>query len=203
MSKFLKLFLLTTAVAAGLGCVSPFYGTARIEKGWNMDVGVAACTFANTLGTLHYLAGMRGDCEIRYGINNYFQANGRIGAGFGYKVLSDEQEPTKNGPFLLLDGALGLQAAYSINKVTPALRIEAGPVISIIPVVGFGNHEWLSIGSKISTPYDTKELIPELFVTIHLLERWSIFGGVNMLTIASPEWEYPVASLGVGYNIFR
>lgn len=53
-------------------CVSPFYGTARIEPGFHMDAGLAATSFDfATWEGEEWCAGLRGDVELRYGFNEY------------------------------------------------------------------------------------------------------------------------------------
>lgn len=204
-----KLFVTLIAFAVGMGllnCVSPFYGTARVEKGWDMDAGLAACTFANTLGTLHYLAGMRGDCEIRYGFNKYLQSSGRIGFGGGYEILDDSQEPERNDLFPLLDGAIGVQGAYPLKAMTPALRVEAGSGVSVMPLVGFGEGEWLTVGSRIWVSYAMEDVMTDVFISAHPLPRLSVFAGVSMLPFFVPtewKWNRPLASVGIGYKFVR
>lgn len=200
--------------ALGLSCVSPFYGTARIEKGWHSSVGFAVTTFVSS-ENYDECPGGRGDLEIRYGFNQYLQANGRIGLGLGYIPPSPEGEavpPREGGIYPLLDGGVGLQTAYPMVNITPALRVEAGQELSLMPLLGIGKREWITLGVEFSYfLFGPEGTHPEggllnAFLSVHPYPRWSIFAGTNVTILFDPGFyltEYPLVTLGVGYNILK
>lgn len=202
---------ITLAIGAlCLSCVSPFYGTARVEPGWHKDVGLAATTFVFTLTEwLPYCIGGRGDFELRYGFNEYLQANGRIGLGLGFSESRYEGQ-SWDGPYPLVDCALGIQAALPSKYVTPALRLELGqrPVTFLL---GIGEKErvtvglellGLSIGGSGLFSFSWPPLWVDGFISVHISPQWSIFAGGRMMdpevAVSSP---YPSLALGVGYNL--
>ncbi|MBD3286208.1 hypothetical protein GF359_06705 [candidate division WOR-3 bacterium] len=202
MSKFLKLFLLTTAVAAVVGCVSPFYGTARIEPGWHMDVGMAATSFVGATEWFPYCIGIRGDAELSYGFNKYLGVNGRTALGLGY-VLSE------GGPMSLmpiLDGALGFQAALPLKTVTPALKVElsyyAEPALSSAFLVGLGQDERATIGCRAYIEEFSDLAALDIFIGIHPVPKWTFFGGIETMTLFNKPF-YPIVTIGLGYNLLN
>ncbi len=217
MQKLKKSFFTLVVLAVGMGvlsCVSPFYGTARIEPGWHMNAGVAATSFISSDNYDECMGG-RGDLEISHGFNQYLQANGRIGLGLGYIPPSPEDKavsPRKGGFYPLLDGGLGLQTAYPMECITPALRVEAGQELSLMPMVGIGRREWLTLGGEgtyfLFGPEGTH---PEggflnAFLIVHPYPRWSIFAGVNVTMLFDPGFyitEYPLVTVGVGYKLIK
>jgi len=204
MKKLKKPFFALIALAVGIGmlsCVSPFYGTAKIEEGWHMDVGVAGGTLIlphlDAWG-FSSLIGVRGDVELRYGLNKYlgFHARGAIG-------------------YPMLDGALGIQTAFPLGLVTPALRTEiswygGGPTFSPALLVGVGRTEWVTLGVRTHIPGNLGDsphpeygpyLDPfpiDCFVGIHL-GRWNIFAGSQCFRHSYSN--KPIASVGLGYKI--
>lgn len=182
------------------GCVSPFYGATRIEPGWDLNAGLALTSFSSPAYDWNYCIGLRGDCEIGYGFNKYFKAGGRVGGGGGFSIPGGEEPPTSySGPFPLIEGALAVQGSYPFKQVTPALRIEAGSNFSIMPLVGFGYPEWLTLGCRIWFLYTAEVLVPDFFVTVRPLPRLSIFAGVNAVSILTES--LPIASIGFGYKL--
>jgi hypothetical protein len=199
------IFLGTIAIIFTListGCVSPSYGTARIEKGFHADAGVAVTSFSSPAGDWNYCIGLRGDCEIDYGFNKYFKVGGRVGGGGGFSIpIPGREEPTTSwsGPFPLIEGTLAVQGSYPFKQVTPALRIEAGSNFSIMPLVGFGDPEWLTLGCRIWFLYNAEVFVPDFFMTVRPSSRLSIFAGVNAVSIFSES--LPIATLGIGYKL--
>lgn len=206
-----KRFLFTAGVilvgVLGVSCVSPFYGTARIEEGWHMDAGVAATTFiGGPVGeSPAYYTGARGDFELRYGFNKYLQAHGRIGLGLGYNFLHGNQPFTPGWDFSpLFDGALGIQTSIPFKYFTPALRLEFhGPLVSPILLFGIGKEERVTVGT------DFTDLFYNLFgqawpvewngfLKVQLSSQWAIFAGGGFQEVFTP---YPVLTLGLGYKI--
>lgn len=211
MQKKISLTIIALVIGAfSLSCVTPFYGTARIEKGWHMDAGIAATTFICN-ENVDQCPGGRTDLEIRFGFNKYFQAGGRIGLGAGYIPPSPEDEavpPRKGGVYPLLDGGLGLQTAYPMEYITPALRLELGQELSLVSIIGIGKREWLTIGVEgtyfLFGPEGSRlegGLI-NLFVTIHPFSRWSVFLGCTIPTHRTGFiLEIPLVTIGIGYRI--
>jgi len=185
-----------------LSCVSPFYGTARIEPGWHMDAGVAATTFISPANEwFPECIGGRGDYEIRYGFNQYLQVNGRIGAGLGYRLPSEGFPPPPiKDMYPLLDGAIGIQGSFPLGSVTPSLRVELiyphSQIVAPTLLFGLGRNEWLTIG--------VGGHLVDVFVTAHPSKRWSFFAGANVFSIFNADYsDYPLASIGVGYKILN
>ncbi len=184
------------------GCVSPFYGTARIEKGLHSNAGLAATSYVVPgFDESTFCTGLRADLEVRYGFSEYLQAQGSVGLGGGLSC------PYFSGFTPLLSAALGVQGALPFKGVTPALRVEAAPGIGYIPVftvtplLGLGNNEMLTLGSKIWISWSGSPLI-EVFTALHPVERWSVFGGVNLSSFSENfELGLPIVSLGVGYKL--
>lgn len=185
------------------GCVSPFYGTARIEKGVHVDAGIAATSYIAGVGECcsHFL-GARGDVEIKYGFNPYFQLNARLGFGSGVQGMFIEAPPHYRPRFI--DPAAGIQTSIPVGPVTPALRLEVSPstyfyfpTFIVAVLVGFGRKEWLTIGGAFRPDVNTGG--PSVFATIHPFDRISVFFGVDPTSIRSGR---PLlGSVGVGYKI--
>jgi hypothetical protein len=183
----------------GTGCVSPFYGTAKIQKGLNISGGVGVNQFEMGSFIYSYLStGPRADLEVGYAFNNVVKPYIRGGLGFGWRT----EEPTgEDGGFpdrieWLGDAAVGIQVAYPNRPLTPAIRLEVGTcLVSADMMVGIGNTEWLTLGMRVNvepsfTPY----------LTIHPVRRLSIF--VSPGTISSNQSGFvPYYSFGIGYSI--
>jgi len=211
-ARWVALSLMIISMAGVTGCVSPFYGTAKIEKGWHADVGVAINThlMPSIDSWMYYPSyGVRGDIEVRYGINKYLGLHGR--GSFGLMWMF---------PQLFLDGAFGFQAALPMHSITPALRTEisyygGGLTISPALLLGIGKDEKVTLGGRIhfyGNSYDRKNPHPEygiriedtpidLFVGIHV-KRYTFFAGAQAFFTSTPYREFwPIATLGVGYKL--
>ncbi|MBN2378524.1 hypothetical protein JXM67_01815 [candidate division WOR-3 bacterium] len=212
VAKIIKLFLITIAIIVAMasvtGCVSPFYGTARIDPGWHMDAGVAATSFIGGAigeGGGSYIGG-RGDLEVRYGLNKYWQINGRVGFGWGAAWWVDEMDPIPAwGTSPTLDAGIGLQAALPLGPVTPAIRVELGPWVLIsnfLFSVG-QSREWLTLGCRV---YVLSEEMGKIsfpisgFIGVHPTSRLTIFVGPGVKSSAS-EGYAPLFSVGLGYKV--
>ncbi|MBD3286384.1 hypothetical protein GF359_07505 [candidate division WOR-3 bacterium] len=214
--KYLRYVILVITVACVTGCVSPFYGTARIEEGLHVDAGLAGGTYmfgegptgSYSEGGAPYYIGLRGDIELRYGFGKYIQGSARTGIGWGFNGKRYEAEPVPVEDNFLLDVALGSQLALPIviedlGQITPALRFEGCYGYSqlyLLPTfaLGFGNPEYLTLGGRIYYPFPT-----ELFACIHVW-RVNVFAGVNTYTtwLHPDYWRVPaVVTFGVGYKI--
>jgi hypothetical protein len=193
-SKWIAIGLVIVVCVTGTGCVSPFYGTARIEKGFHADAGVAGTTYVG-MGIEDYAihTGGRGDLFARYGFNEYLQVNGRIGFGLGKYLGSDTI--INDIPFFL-DGGIGIQGAFPIGWFTPALRAELSyPWSSIGLILGFGKREIVTLGSRLIYPG-----FLDAFVVLHPFQRWSFFAGIGPV----PPFDYDsklIGTLGIGYKI--
>jgi len=220
MKKKISLILVTLAIGAfSLSCVSPFYGTARIEEGWHMDAGVAGMSeITPSLDSwgFEYHLGARADAELRYGFNSFLQLNSRIALG-----------AAPAWPPIFADVAVGAQTAYPIGPITPALRVEVsgyGGGITFSPAVllGIGRKEVVTLGGRIHIfgntyerqhPHPGSVTFPEdydpyledtptdFFVGIHL-GRWNILVGSQLFYHSSSHsFERPVATAGIGYKL--
>ncbi|MBD3285163.1 hypothetical protein GF359_02130 [candidate division WOR-3 bacterium] len=201
--KTIRLIILVLIFFALSSCVSPFYGTARIEEGLKIDAGIAGTSYIDGyLGRNPSYTGIRGDVEVGYGICKYFQANARIGLGWGHggkRYFGNSRND------FIHDIALGPQFALPLSSswnLTPALRVEAGyandefyatPAL----LLGFGNPETFTIGARFLT-----YILDQIFVTFHV-KRVNIFAGVDIWTQLSPDFSDnpPVATLGAGCKL--
>lgn len=183
----------------GTGCVSPFYGTARIEEGLKIDAGIAYSKIVEPVFDHwgYYLSeGIRGDAVFRYGFNDYIGVHAR--AAIGYPMV---------------EAGLGLQAAYPIGPVTPALQTEfafgdPGP-FSVGFLLGIGKKEWLTLGIRTHIPGTAgDEPHPEygpyfepypidVFTGIHI-GRWNLFAGSQMFRYTYND--EPLFTIGIGYT---
>lgn len=199
-------FLLSLIVLGMGGCVAPFYGTARIEEGWSLDVGVAfmsEITPSMDSWAPEYSYGIRADAELRYGFCRHFQLYGRTALGGAVAW-----------PPILIDGGLGAQAALPIGSLTPAIRVEvsgysSGLTLSPSFLIGVGRTEWLTLGvrthilgDKGITPHPEYgpyiEPCPiDLFAGVHF-GRWNVFVGSQVFRYS---YFKPVVTLGVGYKL--
>ncbi len=100
-----------------------------------------------------------------------------------------------------------MQGALPFKGITAALRVEAGletafsPTFFVTPLLGLGNTEMLTVGSRIWIRWVEKPLV-EVFAVLHPVERWSIFGGLHLSSLSqNGEQGLPIFSLGVGYKL--
>lgn len=183
------------------GCVSPFYGTARIEKGWHMDAGVAATSFVvpslSSYWPNHYCIGGRGDFTLQYGFNKYFELSGHAGLGLGISIPDSVPSHLE----ALGEGTIAIQAALPVKYLTPALSLgfsyPSGPQCSVL--LGIGQDEKVTLGGRLHFfVEDVVGLVPcvNIFAGVHLKSRWIVFGGYEIFPPIPP-----VATLGVGFKI--
>jgi len=204
---------LSTMIVLAIGgvvisCVSPFYGTAKIEPGFHADVGVGVSRFVtNDSEWILDCVGPRLDTELRWGFNRFVQVSSRMGIGFGYTKVEDYL-PINEGPYILAHGALGVQAAYPLRRNTPALRLELSyqpnlEAVKISPVLlwGFGNPEWLTLGVNPTFFNGVEYLTVEVFAALHPWKRWTFFAGLDVTAIFSDIDGYPIATIGAGYTL--
>ena len=123
--NFRALVVLVMGIGAFfVSCVSPFYGTARIEKGWHMNAGAAAASYFYPLMNSYwpdpYCIGGRADFTLEYGFNKYFEIRGQIGLGTG---ISIPDSGIKSGRYPLGEGTLALQAALPCKIISPAISL--------------------------------------------------------------------------------
>jgi len=198
-----------TGVAGVTGCVSPFYGTAKIEPGLHFDVGLAGMTYGVPSSSyyeddVYYpFAGGRADFEVRYGISDYLGVSARFGAGLGTEF---DMYPA---PFL--DGAVGIQLEVPlVGPVTPALRTEFSgyliePTLSPAILLGIGREEEkITLGTRLHLrrgPEDLNVGGLDAFVGIHLSPQWTIFAGAEVSSFFSSHPTF--FTLGVGYGILE
>ncbi|NLI98279.1 hypothetical protein GX441_06425 [bacterium] len=195
--KKIALALLSLCIILGVtGCVSPFYGTARIEKGFHMDAGLAATSFLQPGDPPSYCVGGRVDCEARYGFNEYLGLNGRAGLCYGKEVPFDSSGFGAAG-----NVAIGVQGALPLKFITPALRIELThytyPTIAPTLLLGIGQREFITLGARASIESIIMFDGIDVFLTVHPTSNWSVFGGVHFTSYQ----EEPLAAIGVGYKL--
>lgn len=192
-----------------LGCVLPFYGTAKIEPGLHFDVGLAGMTYGVPSSSyydedVYYpFAGGRADFEVRYGVLENVSLSARFGAGLGTEFYIYSE------PFI--DGALGVQLVVPVEgPVTPALRTEFSgyliePTLSPAILLGIGREEEkLTLGTRIHLrrgPEDLNVGGLDAFVGIHLSPQWTIFAGAEVSSFFSSHPTF--FTLGVGYGILE
>lgn len=178
----------------GVSCVLPIYSTARIELGLHADVGFASSV--ETVSGKVYDVVWQGNTEIRYGFNDYFQLNGRLGAG----VVNDLHVP------FFASAAFGFQLAYPFKVLTPAIRAElvpfpfdAGFPVAFSPsfLLGIGRTERVTLGVRWllipgGYPYN------DVFATVHPFDRLAVFVGAPLLMEGFRGGPF---TLGVGYKI--
>lgn len=192
-------------------CVSPFYGTARIEKGFHAEIGVATHSFLFPwLDAMQYgyRSGMRSDVELRYGFNRYLGLHARAALGVFY-----------NDPLPFLDAGVGIQTALPLKWVTPALRSEVslyGGCVTLSPtlLVGIGREEKVTLGGCVHLFGNSSEANwddyhkaledtpTDFFVGIHAFPRWTLFVGTQLFyhSYIYPG-KKPLYTIGVGYKL--
>lgn len=204
MSKKISLMILVIIGAAAMvGCVSPYYGTARIEPGWEYSMGTAFHTLrVPTITGPRYCMGLMQDIGISYGFNRYFKIF--FNAGFGTALPEGK---------ILIGRAVGVQAAAPLGSVTPALRIEytgygLEPSISPGLLLGIGRREWLTLNVRTQiNPHDLagQDSLPIITgVGFHITPALTLWAGGELKTLWIDEYDcfYPIMSAGLGYRFF-
>jgi hypothetical protein len=191
----------------GTGCVSPFYGTARIEKGLRAEVGASVMTYIGA--PVEYnepSVGIAGDIALSYGFNPYLQIGTRLGLCYGQSgfLITEADNETRVNPWdFYPDVALHLQTAISCKKLTPALRIDGSLShgLSTALLMGFGNPEKLTLGLRgnaFGTPYPYGF---DVFLVVRPVSRLSFFAGLVPYIPIEDGKPWPIATLGIGYSI--
>lgn len=204
--KIAKWFALIVIIAGLSSCVSPFYGTARIEPGFHVNVGAAVGQFT---GPFHYsgwtFIGPRGDVEVGYAFGYFFKTHIRAGGGWGWfsDTVVEGEGGLPNYEIYVVDAAIGIQAAYPHKYVTPAFRIEGGlGGLTSDLLVGIGEREWLTLGTRVYFHKEYPENIKTTFapfVGIHPIKHLSIFASPGGFTPF--EGYTPYFTFGVGYHL--
>jgi len=200
---FTCIVLLSGMLVGVTGCVSPFYGTARIEEGWHMDAGIAGMkVFKPSIDSWGYYEsfGARGDINLRYGFNDYLDIYCRSAVG-----------GCQGFPGIFLDAGAGIQGALPLSSAALALNVEVSSLgLSPALLIGVGRTEWLTVGARTHisgnlgdtphpefghyiNPYPT-----DMFVGLHI-GRINIFAGSQMFRYSYND--EPVFSIGIGYKI--
>lgn len=184
-------------------CVSPYYGTARIEPGWNVTCGAAlhSCIVPVT-DVSGYSIGLREDIFVSYGFNRYLGAH--IQAGFGTAI------PEAPG---FVDGLAGLQAALPLGPLTLSLRADIASYygfLSISPMflMGVGKREYVTISVSTHSDFFFQEqhYYPVILgLGIHPTAKWSLFCGADVKTLMIDDYGRfePIATIGLGYQLSR
>jgi len=191
--------------------VSPFYGTARIDKGFHCYAGMAATSFIAPSGpSYHYTncVGARADVSLQYGFCKYLQAKAQIAAAYGWSLREEEEAPGERPadpggiPHGLFDGSIELQGAWPFKSFTPAIILGVTPYLLFSPtftataLTGIGNPEIVTLGARYIYPYWIDGI-----VDVHPHPRWSVFAGYRFFLPPSETHEMPVATAGIGYKI--
>ncbi|TKJ40527.1 hypothetical protein CEE36_09560 [candidate division TA06 bacterium B3_TA06] len=206
MQKKIHLITLSLILIGGIwmtSCVSPYYGTARIEPGLNLNAGAALSTFVVVpiCGVSTEEFGVRGDVELGYGIGQYLSPYIRLGGGVSLDAG-------------FLDPGVGLQLSLPVEYITPALLAEINlhmgePTFSPAFLLGIGRAEKVTLGIRtqlaVVNPGDQPYSSMEIFVNTHLSSPWSIFVGLEATSVigAFQGEAFPLTTLGVGYSFFR
>jgi len=200
--KIVRLTILLVVIAAGItGCVAPYYGTARIEPGWNLNTGVG---LHSTILPLHdgpalYGIGLRCDTEIGYGLNDYWKPYARAGFGLNTAYIG------------FADIGAGMHIALPVWIFTPAIKLEINsamlqPTFSPAVLLGIGKQKLVTFGAKwyLSAFADPVKLrFGDLFITVHPSPRWSVFASIEFPSFIGylGGFGYPFFTLGVGYKM--
>ncbi len=214
MSK--RFFLLALIIALSLctvGCVAPYYGTARIEPGWDFNAGVSYATGPDQITeTDHVHWGIRLDGYAGYGFNPYVKPYLRCAFGI-YHVVSypfpgDVDDTISRYFDPGVDIGAGVQAALPLGFVTPALNVEVSPYgvceVSTALLVGLGKREILTLGVRPHfTPasFDYGYLPIDVFCSVHPIKGLSLFAGVEVGSrLEHGFWDAPWFTIGAGYG---
>jgi len=181
------------------GCVSPFYSTAKIERGLTVNAGLSLAAYhvPITAGP-SYSIGVRGDAAAGYGFSSYLRLNARASLGLGTQFSG------MHYPFFA-DGAVGAQTAASLGAITPALHVELSGYLGEITLspallLGIGRKEYLTFGARMHAHdfwHGWDPVAVDAFACVHLSPRWSIFAGVEIFYLTYA----PAVTLGAGYNV--
>ncbi|MBD3286383.1 hypothetical protein GF359_07500 [candidate division WOR-3 bacterium] len=206
MREVLKLFMAFISVGTGLGCVSPFYGTARIQEGFHAEAGVSAMTYIGAPVEYNEPSmAVLGNDALNYGFNPKLQIGTRLGLGYGQSgrlVLSSDEEQVNPWEYYP-DVAVNIQTALDSKTVTPGLRIEGSVSqgLSAAMLLGLGNREWLTLGLRGNLHLSGIYSGFDCFFIVRPIPDLSLFAGINPLKSIPTEEFWPVATLGVGYKI--
>ncbi len=180
-------------------CVSPFYGTARIEKGFHMEAGACAMSYIGAFSEWNTPSlGGAASTAFFYGFNPYLGVGGRLGLGYGQTgfIVHDTAGNPHNPWEFFPDIALNLQAALPTQSITPALRIEGAPprIFSASFLLGIGEKERITLGVRAGlTGLD-------ILAIVRPLPKLGLFIGADpFFLLNTPR---PVVSLGIGYKLF-
>ena len=197
---FIPSLSLLLAIATS-SCVSPYYGTARIEPGWqvNTGTGVHSAVMPVLDAPAVYGIGIRCDGEIGYGLDKYVKPYARAAVGLNTACIG------------YADIGLGLQAALPVWIFTPAVKLEINstwiqPTFSPVVLLGIGKKEWFTLGTKTYFIAFGDPSYPEfldVFTTVHISPRWSIFAGAEInsfIDIFEDGNGYPFFTVGAGYK---
>ncbi|MBD3285944.1 hypothetical protein GF359_05640 [candidate division WOR-3 bacterium] len=132
---------------------SPDYGTARINQGWNLDVGGSLEVNIYTASSSSYsMLSVSGNAGFQYGFNDYFQLDGRF--HFGPQIGPLFSDGIVLTPDLFLD--FGLQVSLPLGKVTPAIHADLYPLSSLGVLLGLGDKEFLTFGGNVYPDWSLK-----------------------------------------------
>ncbi|MBA7603655.1 hypothetical protein ES703_10770 [subsurface metagenome] len=204
MQKKIHLITLSLILIGGIWmtrCVSPYYGTARIESGWQLDVGLGLHSTVVPLFDADpmYGIGIRCDGEIGYGLDKYVKPYARAALDLNTAYIG------------YADIGLGLQVALPVWIFTPAVKLEINstwiqPTFSPVVLLGIGKSEWVTLGAKTYFFPFADSNYPEfldVFATAHISPRWSIFAGAEInsfIDTFEDDNGYPFFTVGAGYK---
>lgn len=183
------------------GCVSPFYGTARIEKGFHTEAGICAMSYIGAFGeySTPSVGGMA-NLALFYGFNPYVQLGSTLGLGYGQTgfIVHDTAGNPHNPWEIFGDATLNVQAAIASESTTVALRVEGSTsrVVTASLLLGLGKPEKVTLGIRgfiVGRGID-------IMTIVRPLPKLSLFLGVDPVGFfMDPPW--PVATLDIGYKI--
>jgi hypothetical protein len=209
IASILRISVCVTGVVCVTGCVSPFYGTARIEKGLNVDIGVTGMTYIGAYGEwMAPSVGVMGNLSVRYGFNPYLQFGARFGAGYGQTgFLAVDDSGNFHNPWEFgADAAINVQTSLPRKNVTPGLILEYSSVhgFSAALLAGWGKPERFTLGLRGSFWGSYAPAGFDLLAIVRPLPRLSLFIGLDPLaTFLSGDGFWPVSTLGLGYTFGR
>ena len=200
--KVHTVFLSITLSVLLINCVSPYYGTARIETGWAINAGAGLhSTVVPVLdaGPIYGL-GLRSDVEIGYGFEKYFKPYVRGALGLNTASL------------YFGDIGVGFQGALPVGPITPAVKIEvnttsARPTFAPAFLLGIGRKEVVTLGIRpqfVGFNPDEYEPFLDVLTTVHISPKLSIYIGAEVTSFIEyfdENDDIPFFSLGVGYKL--
>jgi hypothetical protein len=186
-----------------ISCVAPYYGTARIEPGADINAGIAYTTGITAWPSS--VQGIRADIYAGQGLNRYLKPYVRASVGVGYETYYPETFRDEDGFLPIFDAGVGLHCALDLKYITPAIVIELSPYmgvsVSTALLMGIGNREIVTLGVRphFTVGGFTEQDPIDVFASIHPFGKWSFFAGTEITTLS----DYgPWFTVGLGYRLY-